>query len=372
MDNQLVQDFNKLYFSKKQISRRVFDKEELEEIWENIELERKKSSDEKKLNFKDYTEYWYNNTDDIVSDSIFINEANSLEIFDYLSLNTRDNIKKSAEELEILELFRLENVELPEDIKIKILSIINENENIDSNFLCSLYNVIENKSTLNNEKNLEEYFNYMCRDMKDLYNLENLLKFINNEEEKSKIIKSATIYFYILVNKPFLSYNNLIAEIVSYKYLLSRGYEIFKYCTLSNLIKDKLKKYNSAIENSISSNGDITYFIRFYLGILRNAVEELNSNLSYKFGKKIIKELIEKNNVKLEDRQIKFINSALTSRTNVVTIDNYKKKLNLSYETSRSDLNYLVTLGVFKIAKMGKRYEYYMNDISTIIDNFEE
>ncbi|ATD56078.1 hypothetical protein [Clostridium chauvoei] len=81
--------------------------------------------------------------------------------------------------------------------------------------------------------------------------------------------------------------------------------------------------------------------------------------------------MLERKNIALEDRQITFINNTIASN-NVVTIDVYKSKNNISYETARTDLTHLVTLGFFKISKVGKKYEYYINDIATIVESFEE
>lgn len=374
MDNQLMQDFNSLYFSKKQISRRIFEKEELEKIWKIIQEERLKLSKKNNCDFKPIIDYWFNNTEGIDSNIEFVNEANNLGIFNYISSKIKDHLNKSAESLEISQLLALNGIETSEKKINDIRNIINNSNIIDEDFLCNLYNIIEmedlesDKINKVNSKNIYS----ISRIVEDGHNIENLLLLINKYEEKSILIKATVINLYVIINNPFIRHNAIISELLTYKYLLMNGYEVIKYCSISSLIKEKLKKYNTAIENSLSSNGDITYFIKFYLDILRNSIEVLNIELNYKFGKKILKELIEKNDVKLEERCMKFINSVLTSKNNVLTIDDYKKKLNVSYETARSDLNYLVTLGFFRIAKSGKRYEYYKNDISTIVDNFEE
>ncbi|WP_291651518.1 Fic family protein [Clostridium sp.] len=368
MDAQIIQDFNNLYFSKKQISRRIFDKEELEKLWKIIEDDRMKISLESNFNFKPIVNYWFNNTEDIISNAEFINEANNLGVFNYVSSKIKEKLNNSAEESELLGLANLDNIIISDEMLRDLKLAISNDCNIDEEFVWDLYSIIDGENIKDNKSTIQG----VARDEFNAGNIKTLISLINEEQGKSALIVAATIYLYVTINKPFRRYNSIISELLSYKYLLMNGYEVIKYCSLSTLINSKLKKYNAAVENSISSNGDITYFIRFYISVLREAVNALNSELNCKFGKKILKELIERNNVKLEERHIKFINSILSSKDNVVTIDNYKNKLDISYETARSDLNYLVTLGFFKIAKSGKRYEYYKNDISTIVDNFEE
>lgn len=368
MDTQLIQDFNNLYFSKKQISRRIFDKEELENIWKIIEDERIKVSLENDFNFRPIVNYWFNKTEDIIINTEFINEANNLSVFNYISPKIKEKLNKSAEEAQLSGVIDIGNTNISNEILNNMKMVVNYESNIDEEFICNLYSVIDGVDIKDSIYSIED----IIREASNTDDIKKLISLINENREEHILISASAIYLYIIVNKPFKRYNTILSEFLSYKYLLINGYEVIKYCSPSTLINSKLKKYNAAIENSISSNGDITYFVRFYISILRDAVEALNNELSYKFGKKILKELIERNNVRLEERHIKFINSILSSKYNVITIDDYKNKLDISYETARSDLNYLVTLGFFKIAKSGKRYEYYKNDISTIVDNFEE
>ena len=243
----------------------------------------------------------------------------------------------------------LENIVISDEILKNLKLAISNGCNIDEEFICNLYSIVDGEGIKDNKNAIG-----IVRNESNAGNIKTLISLINEDEGKNALIVAATIYLYIIVNKPFRRYNSIISELLSYKYLLINGYEVIKYCSLSTLINSKLKKYKAAIENSIYSNGDITYFIAFYISALREAVEALNNELNYKFGKRILKELIERNNVRLEERHIKFINSILSSKDNVVTIDNYKNKLDISYETARSDLNYLVTLGFLRLLSQEK------------------
>lgn len=202
--------------------------------------------------------------------------------------------------------------------------------------------------------------------------LEGILCCIENNETRDPIIRGAILHFYVIYLSPFASENLEMAENITNRYLIENGYKIMRYCNLLEVIKNDEKRYYNALDNSIINDGDITYFIKYYVGIIQAAIKELTKEVSIKYGKKIIKELIEKNDVSLEERQIKFVNSMVILNNNKISIDDYKKKTKVSYETARSDLNTLVAIGFFKISKSGKKYEYYFNDISTIIDNFND
>ncbi|MGL5087203.1 MAG: hypothetical protein ACRC68_16065 [Clostridium sp.] len=315
MDKQLMESFTKMYLSKKQLEKRIYDKEELEEIWENINCKRKEFSRTINLNIEDENPIWYN----------FLEEME-------LAINYINNIEKS-----------------------EVVKYIN-----DKSF--------ENKDEFNGTQELSE----IEKDNEEDKQLEQTISFIENNKNCEVLINAAILHLYIVRTSLSLKSNLQMAENITRTYLCNNGYEIMNYCKTYDLIHNDYKRYCIAIENSTNSHGDITYFIKYYLGIIKISVKELTKSVSVKYGKKIIKELIEKSNISLEEREVKFINSMFILDSDKINIEDYKKKAKVSYETARSDLNKLVALGFFKIGKCGKKYEYYFNDIATIVENIND
>jgi len=363
MDKQLMEEFNRMYFGKNQLKRRIYDEEELEIIWKKINDDRKSRSIDIGMKLNEENSIWYNTTEDIRLIIEYINDIKKSEITKYLleskivdkSLlsNNRDSIISNSELLNIdyLEVFYKDtyNIESREGIY----------RNININEVASFGGFSYESYKLEGDEQVKEL-------------LSKLVDFLETDKSSSVIIKAAILNFYIVYLSLFINHNLEMADYITNRYLINNGYEIIGCCRTLDLIKADERRYYSSIENSIVNEGDVTYFIKYYVGIIQSSIKELTKEVSVKYGKKIIKELIEKNNISLEDRQIKFINSMVALSNNKIVIEDYKKKAKVSYETARSDLNELVALGFFKISKSGKKYEYYFNDIATIIDDFND
>lgn len=361
MDKQLMEEFNRMYFGKNQLKRRIYDEEELGIVWKSINSDRKSKSIDVGIKLNKESNIWYNVTEDIRLIIEYINDIKKSEITKYLleskivdkSLlsNNRDSRISNSKLLNIdyLEEFYIDKYKV--EAKGSIYRNINE--------VVSMGGFSYEPYKLEHDGQSKELF-------------WNLLDFLETDKSSSVIIKAAILNFYIVYLNLFLNHNLEIADYITNRYLINNGYEIIGCCRTLDLIKADERRYYSSIENSIVNEGDVTYFIKYYVGIIQSSIKELTKEVSVKYGKKIIKELIEKNNISLEDRQIKFINSMIVLSNNKIVIEDYKKKTKVSYETARSDLNELVALGFFKISKSGKKYEYYFNDIATIIDDFND
>lgn len=334
MDKQLIEEFNKKYFGKNQLKRRIYNQEELYNIWKIISVERQVKSISVDLKLDEENKIWYNITDDMKIIIDYINDSEKSGIINYLNKMKNNKANENNNDKRVMNIDTIEK------------------------YYTELYNGEGEKEGVYAES--KKQF------------LLDVFKFIEENETCEVLIKSAILNFYISNLAPFISYNIEMAEEITNRYLINNGYEIMRYCNTLSLIKDDERRYYNAIEDSRINDGDITYFIKYYIGIIQGSIKELTKQVSVNNGKKIIKDLMDKNNVSLEERQIKFINGMILLSNNKVNIDDYKKKTKVSYETARSDLNVLVALGFFKISKLGKKYEYYFNDISTIIDNFND
>ncbi len=60
----------------------------------------------------------------------------------------------------------------------------------------------------------------------------------------------------------------------------------------------------------------------------------------------------------LSKRQKKFLTFIKGKESNITTIQEYLKKMKVSYETARTDLSELTELGIFRRDKKGKKYIY--------------
>lgn len=383
MDRQLIHEFDKLYFGKNQIERRVYDREHLEEIWQSINKNRKENAFIVNIKNSNGECLWYNIVDEIRYNISDIDRSIDNQILGYISTRNREKIVKEATKLEGNSNLAIDREAtatiLVNKIKNKLDSIKVSNEEIVLANMCELLKDIKKGNDNIDLEFIDELYNKLISGVAECKcnelvkeDLSKLIKIINDEKVESTILKAAMLHFLIMDRKPYEIYNDEFARFISYYYLINNGYEVLKYTSISNIMLNERKKYLSSISASDDSKGDVTYFIKYYTYAIKLALESFYKDIAMKYGKKIIKELIDKSNSYLEDRVIKFINSIIVSDKGIVTISDYKDKMDVSYETARTDLNNLVTMGFFKIGKVGKKYEYYVNDLATIIESFEE
>lgn len=88
------------------------------------------------------------------------------------------------------------------------------------------------------------------------------------------------------------------------------------------------------------------------------------------YGYRLILVYLNQSGIILSPRQKKALSIFLKADNNYTTIDKYAKKLKVTYETSRSDLNQLSELGLFKKSKISKRFIYTIIDHDDIIQKF--
>lgn len=252
--------------------------------------------------------------------------------------------------------FILENLDkkLDEDIFIQIHKIttdktLNEDEITEKYRNDQVYITDPNKTE-------PIYIPSKCEDVQSMMN--DLFIFINDQEKSSfihPIVKASIIHFYIGYVHPFFDGNGRVARAFSYMYLLKHGYEFFKFFSISSIINRQRKKYYLSFIDSEENNNDITYFIITQLNLTIESIHEIIERLISELQKEILKEKLTKEGIILSSRQTKFINYIDKKDNNLITIDEYKKRFKISYETARRDLQELEHLAILKKTKKGRK-----------------
>lgn len=119
-------------------------------------------------------------------------------------------------------------------------------------------------------------------------------------------------------------------------------------------------------------DSDMTYFIKYYSSMIVRSISKVKNNFRKELGRKLVKDALDRAGIILENRQNKIINHMITIDKNFITIDEYKKRNKISYETARSDLLELEDLGFFKKIKKGKKYIFVFNDLNEVIKRIKE
>lgn len=97
-----------------------------------------------------------------------------------------------------------------------------------------------------------------------------------NEQNVHPLIKASIAQAYLIVTRPFPEGNERLGRILSGMILLRSGYSFFSDVSLSALIARRSYAYYEAAANILreENEGDMTYFIEYYLELLSRAVDE--------------------------------------------------------------------------------------------------
>ncbi len=115
------------------------------------------------------------------------------------------------------------------------------------------------------------------------YRINELLSFLE-DIKNHPLIKAAVAQAWMMVVRPFPEGNERLGRILSTVILLRAGYTFFSDISLSALIARKSYGYYEAISNIIrdENDGDLTYFLEYYLEVLSRAVDERRLRIEMK------------------------------------------------------------------------------------------
>ncbi len=277
-------------------------------------------------------------------------------------VNTKDPKNKSETMIlnnyHALE-FILDNLhrDLNEEVFISLHKIITENT-LDEDEISEKYRDGPVYVMSENQTKTEPI--YVAPPMEEVQQMmDELFSFINDEKKFiNPLIKAFIIHFYIVYVHPFYDGNGRVARAFTYMYLLKKGYNFFRFFSISTVVNQKKGKYYKAIKDTEDYGSDLTYFIKAYSEMTLESIEDMITKLKKELEHDILILELEKDDIILSKRQKKFLSLIKGKESNITSIQEYLKKMKVSYETARTDLSELVELGIFKKDKKGKRYIY--------------
>ena len=174
--------------------------------------------------------------------------------------------------------------------------------------------------------------------------MRSLVAFIQ-KSELHPLLKACIAHFYFVYIHPFGDGNGRTARALSYMMLLQSGYDFFRYFSISGIVAEERGKYYRSMRNVEDSDGDMTYFIDAYCGMLARTVEKMEHHLKYHvLANQKLKEL--EQNGTLNERQLKGAKWLLESSGSNVTVEIWRKKYKVVTETARRDLLALCDAGL--------------------------
>lgn len=117
--------------------------------------------------------------------------------------------------------------------------------------------------------------------------MELLCRFANGEEPQwflHPVVRATIIHFWLGYDHPFFDGNGRTARALFYWSMLSQGYWLTEYLTISNILTKAPAKYARSFLYTETDGGDVTYFILYNLKVITRAIDELNRYLRRKMA----------------------------------------------------------------------------------------
>lgn len=196
-----------------------------------------------------------------------------------------------------------------------------------------------------------------------------LCKFANSDHSSglngtsfiAPVVKAIILHFMIGYEHPFRDGNGRTARALFYWYMLKCEYNLFKYVSISKLLKEKPKDYGLSFMYSEKDQNDLTYFLYFQLEVILASFNELENYLNYKateFQK--ISEVLEKTKwgSVLNFIQKDLVKKAVKEPGRIFNVKEISNSYSISLNTARSYLQKLVDAKLFLSSKDGKTVVY--------------
>lgn len=190
--------------------------------------------------------------------------------------------------------------------------------------------------------------------------MEEFCKFASTDEDDfiHPLIKGVILHFLIGFIHPFTDGNGRCARSIFYWYMLSRGYWLFEFMPISRILLHSKAKYTQAYLFTETDEYDLTYFINYNLSATEKALADLENYIALKKQEQHETMKVIETSEDLNFRQASILKNLLEEPETYFSIAEIKGKYNIAYDTARSDLQHLFSLGYIERLQRGKKFMY--------------
>ena len=190
--------------------------------------------------------------------------------------------------------------------------------------------------------------------------MDEFCEFANNDDGEfiHPVIKGIILHFLIGYIHPFNDGNGRTARTIFYWYVLSRGYWLFEYMSVSRIILRSKKKYGLAYLYTETDENDLTYFINYNLNVIGEALHDMEAyiNQKQKESSEAISLVQDIGDVNL--RQTDILKKIRKNPDKGFVINEIMITYNVAYDTARNDLLHLTELGYLEKIKIKNKFVF--------------
>lgn len=191
--------------------------------------------------------------------------------------------------------------------------------------------------------------------------LEALCQFANGETPERflhPVIRAIIIHFWVGYDHYFVDGNGRTARALFYWSMLSEGYWLAQYLSISRILRGAPAEYARSFLRTETDENDLTYFLIYHSDVIRRAIDDLHEYLKRKAEEVQEVERLMRRSADFNHRQLALLSHALKHPGGRYTIKSHRRSHDVVYETARSDLSELVDLGLLSRRKRGRQYVF--------------
>jgi Fic family protein len=192
--------------------------------------------------------------------------------------------------------------------------------------------------------------------------LEALCRFANEGVSKGylhPVLKAIILHFWLAYDHPFVDGNGRTARALFYCSMISQGYGLFEYVSISSILRKAPARYARAFLYTETDDNDLTYFLLAQLRVVEEAIAALHQYLQRKVQEVKTATALIKHREEFNHRQVALLSHALRHPGTVYTVESHRNSHNVSYQTARTDLLELAKKHLLKKGKRGKAFVFF-------------
>lgn len=168
------------------------------------------------------------------------------------------------------------------------------------------------------------------------------------------IIRAIILHFWLAYDHPFADGNGRTARALFYWSMLTQGYWLFEFVSISRILKEAPAQYGESFLYSETDDNDLTYFIIYQLDVIIRAIDDLEKYLQRKMEQNRAALALLRNSHDFNHRQVALLSHAIRHAGAEYTRQSHQISHNVAYATARADLLDLADKGLLIKRQLGK------------------
>lgn len=169
-----------------------------------------------------------------------------------------------------------------------------------------------------------------------------MCRFANGEIPANRfvhpVVRAIMLHFWLAYDHPFEDGNGRTARALFYWSMLSSGYWLFEYVSISGILRKAFAQYGRSYLYSESDENDATYFLIFQLEVILRGIDRLDEYLEAKIAQIKAVETKLRNATRFNYRQLALLGHAMRHPGAEYTVKSHQRSHAIAYATARADL----------------------------------